>query len=127
MTDKQTLKDLLKEKEEGCKEQIEKYDLILCCGAFIPSDFEKLKIYCDECQLKINLLKLAREAIENERKKVIKMIEEFKRRVMKNGNLAYRFVKDEEGELQYKRDYVLNNIVIEILEEVIKSQIGGKE
>jgi hypothetical protein len=55
----------LEDKKKGCKEQIEKYDLILKCGDWIPTEFDRIKVYCPQCQAEIAILEQAIAEIEN--------------------------------------------------------------
>jgi len=56
-------------------------------------------------------------------KKVFEEIEELKERIKINGNLSYRIIETEEGEYVHKHDYILNNIVIEIIDEELTQKL----
>ena len=61
------LKTEIKKINEGCKEQIEKYDLILECGDWLPSDFDRIRVLCPSCQSKKQgLIQGAKMMIEDE-------------------------------------------------------------
>ena len=59
---------------KGCKEQIEKYDLILKCGDWLPSDFDRIKVLCPSCRkYKQGLIQGAKMVIEDEIKFLIEL------------------------------------------------------
>ena len=67
--------------------------------------------------------KYIKEAKSETLKKVFEEIEELKERIKINGNLSYRIIETEEGEYVHKHDYILNNIVIEIIDEELTQKL----
>jgi len=53
----------------------------------------------------------------------LKMIENLKKRIMINGNLSNRIISLGDEEFEFKHDYILNNIVCEVIDEELKSTI----
>ena len=53
---------------------------------------------------------------------VKEFIRELKKKIMINGNLSSRIIETEYGDFEMKHDFVLNNIVIDVIEE-----LAGKE
>jgi len=71
---------------------------------------------------KLQILKLW----EQREKKILEMIDDFKKSIMRNGNLSNRIIETEKDEFEYRHDYILNNIVIEYIEE-LKSKLKGEK
>lgn len=65
------LSQQLEDKKKGCKEQIEKYDLILKCGDWLPTEFDRIKVYCPQCQEIIAILEQAIAEMQKQRQEVI--------------------------------------------------------
>ena len=78
---------------------------------------------CEEC-LK-GITKQHQEDLDFEK---IKTLSEFKEKLKEhikiNGSLSNRIVETEEGEFEHKHDFVLNNIVLEIIEKTSQEITG---
>jgi len=60
---------------------------------------------------------------EEAKRELQEKIEELKKRIMINGNLSHRIIETPNGEFEYSHDYVLNNIVIELIDEIFEEEL----
>jgi len=94
--------------EKGCAEWFYRHDFRYLCGGVTG--------LCPTCQARLD------ERIRAEQD-FLKTFEKIKKRIMINGNLSNRIISLGDEEFEFKHDYILNNIVCEIIDEEVKSTI----
>jgi len=104
--------------EKGCGKQIsfkpsKSSFAIGTCGY---KDKLGVNYICKDCQARLD------ERIRAEQD-FLKTFENIKKRIMINGNLSNRIISLGDEEFEFKHDYILNNIVCEIIDEEVKSTI----